>query len=235
MGEMMEPNQSSLKEQANHHNKSTKWMLFLIPLVTFSVLVIFLLKGLFSDPRVRESVTVDRHLPQFLRYDLMDSTKEWRHTDLIGEVLVINVWGTWCVTCDQELPYLTELRRQGVKIVGIYYDQEIDPDFDDSFDLVKLRQQVRDKLARLGDPYQYNIFDHTRELLLDLGVTGAPETFLIDHLGVIKEHHLGDINPRVWQTKFAGLYQDLQTIAQQSMTQQPITQQPITNQSIAKE
>jgi len=186
-----------------------KLAFFLIPLLVFGFLVFFMLKGLFSDPRERESSAIDRKIPPFALYDLMDGKKQWKNTDLVGEVMLINVWGTWCITCDQELPYLTELRDQGVKIVGLYYDQEIDPDFGDSFDMVNLRQQVAEKLARLGNPYAFNIFDDTRELLLDLGVTGAPETFLIDKQGVIRLHHLGDINPRVWQGKFAPLYQQL--------------------------
>lgn len=209
-------NDSHLKDNKGSDNKGTKLAFLLIPLVVFMLLVVFLLKGLFSDPRDRESVTVNRTIPEFTRYDLMDSNKKWQNTDLVGEVMLINVWGTWCITCDQELPFLTELRGRGIKIVGIYYDQEIDPDFGDSFDIVALRKDVSAKLARLGNPYQYNIFDNTRELLLDLGVTGAPETFLVDHKGIIRIHHLGDINPRVWQDKFESLYEQLKTEAAQA-------------------
>lgn len=184
-------------------------LFFLIPLGIFFVLVVFLLKGLYSDPRERVSVQVEKQLPEFQLNDLMDDGKKWQREDLLGEVFLLNVWGTWCVTCDQELPYLTQLRKEGVKIVGLYYDQDIDPDFGESFDLPRLRAEVKGKLSRLGDPYQFNILDDTREMLLDLGVTGAPETFLVDKDGVIKVHHLGDINPRVWQGKFAALYSEL--------------------------
>jgi cytochrome c biogenesis protein CcmG/thiol:disulfide interchange protein DsbE len=190
-------------------NNNSKLMFFLVPLGIFLVLVYFLLKGLFSDPRERDSAVVDKTLPQFALYDLMDDKKQWQREDLIGETFLLNVWGTWCVTCDQELPYLTHLRSQGVKIVGLYYDQEVDPDFGEYFDMNKLRADVQDKLQRLGNPYQFNIFDNTREMLVDLGVTGAPETFLVDEKGVIRIHHLGDINQRVWQGKFAARYNEL--------------------------
>ena len=187
-----------------------KLMFFLVPLFIFTALVLFLLQALnSSDLKTRESAAVDRILPQFALSDLMDDKKQWTQDDLVGEPFLLNVWGTWCITCDQELPFLTELRKQGVKIVGLYYDQEIDPDFGDSFDMRQLRVDVKDKLARLGNPYQFNIFDNTRETLLDLGVTGAPETFLVDDKGVIRIHHLGDINPRVWQGKFAAKYAEL--------------------------
>ncbi len=189
-------------------NKRNLWF-FLLPLAIFLVLVVFLLLGLFSNPREHDSAQIEKKLPQFQLSDLMIDGKRWQREDLLGETFLLNVWGTWCVTCDQELPYLTELRNQGVKIVGLYYDQEIDPDFGESMDITALRAEVKDKLARLGNPYQFNILDDTREMLLDLGVTGAPETFLVDKHGVIKVHHLGDINPRVWRSKFARLYSEL--------------------------
>ena len=201
---------------SEQQHQGVKPWLFLLPLAFFILLLVFLLKGLFSDPTVRESSVLQRPFPVFALADLMDEQKVWRQSDLQGEVSLVNVWGTWCITCDQELPYLTQLRQQGVKIVGLYYDQQIDPDFDQPRDMNQLRQQVRDKLQRLGNPYSYNIFDHNRELLLDLGVTGAPETFLLDSRGVIRVHHLGDINPRVWQAKFADVYQQLQREITQS-------------------
>ena len=188
---------------------NNKIFFFLVPLAIFMVLVGFLFQGLFADPRQRDSAVVDKALPQFALNDLMDSNKKWQREDLLGEPFLLNVWGTWCITCDQELPYLTELRRQGVKIVGLYYDQEVDPDFGEYFDMNKLRADVQDKLQRLGNPYQFNIFDDTREMLVDLGVTGAPETYLVDEKGIIRIHHLGDINPRVWEGKFKASYAQL--------------------------
>ena len=46
--------------------------------------------------------------------------------------------------------------------------------------------------------------------MADTSPVCAPETFLLDSRGVIRVHHLGDINPRVWQAKFADIYQQLQ-------------------------
>ncbi|MFT4926557.1 MAG: cytochrome c biogenesis protein CcmG/thiol:disulfide interchange protein DsbE [Phenylobacterium sp.] len=178
---------------------------FLAPLAIFLVLVAFLLKGLYSDPRQRDSAVVDKTLPPFALNDLMIDNKRWQNDKLLGEAFLLNVWGTWCITCDQELPYLTELRQQGVKIVGLYYDQS-DPDFGEQLNLQQLRAGVAEKLMSLGNPYEFNMFDETREMLLDLGVTGAPETYLVDANGIIKVHHLGDVNPRVWQSKFVTAY-----------------------------
>ena len=84
-----------------------------------------------------------------------------------------------------------------MRIVGLYYDQDTDPDFGiKSVDTIQ--DEVVAKLGQLGNPYQFNIFDIYRDYSLDLGVTGAPETFMIDKQGVVRLHHIGDVNPRVW-------------------------------------
>ena len=80
----------------------------------------------------------------------------------------------------------------------------------DTFSLPALQQEVSQMLARTGDPYQFNILDLERKLALDLGVSGAPETFLIDKHGKIVLHHTGDINERVWRAKFAAKLLELQ-------------------------
>ena len=121
---------------------------------------------------------------------------------------MLNVWGVWCVTCAIELPYLTQLSNQGIRIVGLYYDQDTDPDFGIK-SVETIQREVVDKLSKLGNPYSFNVFDTYRDYSLDLGVTGAPETFLIDKQGVIRLHHIGDVNPRVWELKFAPLYEEL--------------------------
>ena len=87
--------------------------------------------------------------------------------------------------------------------------QSYDSDFDGPFDMASLRDEVSTMLNRAGDPYQFNILDLERTLALDLGVSGAPETFLVDSNGTILLHHTGDINPRVWRAKFAPIMQEL--------------------------
>jgi cytochrome c biogenesis protein CcmG, thiol:disulfide interchange protein DsbE len=181
--------------------------LFYAPLALFLALALFLLSGLFSDPRERQSAILDKPLPEFALADLMQPDKIWTPAQLRGETFLLNVWGTWCPTCNAELSYLAELRAQGVKIVGLYYELPRDAAFDAPFNLPQLQQEVQQKLAQQGDPYQFNILDIDRSLSLDLGVSGAPETFIIDANGVVRAHHIGDLNSVVWRTKLAPLYQ----------------------------
>lgn len=175
---------------------------YLLPLVLFLALSVFLFKGLYSDPTVRDSEVLAKPFPVFELPDLNDETKLYNNDIFRGNVTLINVWGVWCVTCAIELPYLTALSQQGLSVVGLYYDQDLDPDFGIKT-INRVRQEVLQMTNRYGNPFAYNIFDVYRNTALDLGVTGAPETFLVDQQGIIRVHHLGDINPRVWRNKFA--------------------------------
>jgi cytochrome c biogenesis protein CcmG/thiol:disulfide interchange protein DsbE len=185
-----------------------KWLVFLLPLLAFGVLLIFLFQGLFSDPREHKSSLLEQPMPAFILPDLMQPEREYTEEVFAGKVTLLNVWGVWCITCAIELPYLTQLQQEGKHIVGLYYDQDIDPDFGLKT-VARVQQEVEQKLTQLGNPYAYNIFDVKRNLSLDLGVTGAPETFLIDQQGHIRLHHIGDLNPRVWRNKFEPVYQSL--------------------------
>jgi cytochrome c biogenesis protein CcmG/thiol:disulfide interchange protein DsbE len=186
-----------------------KTSLVAIPLVLFLLLVVFLFKGLFSDPRELDSQVKDKTLPAFSLPDLMQPEKIYTPDDLKGRVTILNVWGVWCVTCAVEMPYLTQLKEQkGVHIVGLYFDQDLDPDFGTKT-LSRVQQEVIDMVSRYGNPYAFNIFDVYRDTSLDLGVTGAPEHFIIDADGIIRMHHIGDINERVWNNKVGPLYDKL--------------------------
>lgn len=182
-------------------------LFFYLPLALFLGLALFLLSGLFSNPMERNSATINKALPEFSLPDLMQPEKIWTAEQLKGQPYLLNVWGTWCPTCNAELGYLTQLREQGIRIIGLYYDLPADPVFGEVFNLQKLQADVESKLQQRGNPYQFNILDSERKLSLDLGVSGAPETFIVDADGIIRVHHIGDINPAVWQQKLAPLYQ----------------------------
>ena len=112
---------------------------------------------------------------------------------LTGRWQLLNVWGTWCPTCYVEHPYLLELARSGIPIVGLDYKDE--------------DAKARDYLAEYGNPFREVIVDADGQLGLDLGVYGAPETFLINPRGEIVLRHVGEMNQRVWDDKFAPVLQ----------------------------
>ncbi|MER2493476.1 DsbE family thiol:disulfide interchange protein [Catenovulum sediminis] len=180
----------------------------LVPIITFLFISIFLYKGLYSDPTDIENANLQRPFPEFKLNDLMNPDKSYNKADLLGEVTLINVWGTWCVTCRVELPFMTRLSEQGIRIIGVYYDNAAEAVFS-GVDLIQTQQDVKQMLSQLGNPFRFNIYDVNRDLSLDLGVTGAPESFLLDANGVIVAHRRGAIDERVWEKEFAPLIRQL--------------------------
>jgi cytochrome c biogenesis protein CcmG, thiol:disulfide interchange protein DsbE len=61
------------------------------------------------------------------------------------------------------------------------------------------QEAARDWLELNGNPFELNIIDDTGRYGIDLGVYGAPETFLVDAKGVIRFKHIGVINYRIWE------------------------------------
>ena len=172
-----------------------RWKLFL-PLGFFLAFCVLLLVGLFiEDKTVLRSVLLDRPLPEF-SLAVLEEDKMVKQDDMKGQVYLLNVWGSWCPACKVEHPYLMDIARQGIRIVGISYKD--DP------------RQAENWLANSGSPYLYNIQDPEGRLGLDLGVYGSPETFLIDHEGVIRYKHVGIMDSQIWNNEVKPLYEMLE-------------------------
>jgi cytochrome c biogenesis protein CcmG, thiol:disulfide interchange protein DsbE len=60
---------------------------------------------------------------------------------------------------------------------------------------------ARQWLARYGNPYEFNIVDQDGRLGVELGVYGAPETFLVDASGTIVYKRVGEVNRHVWENE----------------------------------
>lgn len=174
-------------------NQRLKTGIFLLPLVAFIGLAAFLYSGLFSDPSKLESVLVGREIPAFELPDLYAPDRIHDESIVGGQPMLLNVWATWCPTCYAEHTFLNTLRDQDVYIIGLNYKDES-------------RAAAVNWLQDLGDPYQINLFDQSGLLALDLGVYGAPETFVLDADGVVLHRHVGDMNDRVWRETVAPIY-----------------------------
>ena len=159
--------------------------LFLIPLALFLGLGFFLWKGLYLDPRELPSAMIDRPMPAFELPSLTEPDRQLSVADLKGEVALINVWATWCPTCKEEHSFLNQLAQQGVVIYGINYKDE--------------PVKATSWLQRYLNPYREVILDKEGRLGLDLGVYGAPETYVIDANGTIRYRHVGAVDAKVWK------------------------------------
>lgn len=165
-----------------------------IPLILFVVLAVFLFRGLSLDPRELPSALIDRPLPEF-ELPALGQERTLGREDIVGRVALLNVWATWCPSCRVEHPYLRALAKRGVPIYSLNYKDE---------DAAALRW-----LQELGDPYLLSIADREGTLGLDLGVYGAPETYLLDAQGVIRYRHVGVVDERVWENILQPIYQQL--------------------------
>lgn len=176
-------------------SKSVKLALFTIPLVLFLGLVVLFWSRIGEDPSVLPSARMDKDFPGFALPLLQDPSRQASVADMKGQVALVNVWATWCSSCWAEHKVLLEMAAQGVNIYGINYKDE--------------RDAALAYLEKQGNPFRLIVADETGGLGLDLGVTGAPETFLIDAAGVIRFHYAGIITQEYWQKELGPRYKAL--------------------------
>lgn len=158
----------------------------ILPVGVFLVLVVFLAIGLTRDPSVIPTEMIDREMPDFELPELRQDGVTLSTDDLIGETVLVNVFGSWCVACLQEHPTLMQLSRDStVRIVGVNWRDK--------------REDALTWLEKHGDPYVDIIFDAESDLVIEMGVTGAPETFVLDPNGRIRYKQVGPITPDVWK------------------------------------
>ena len=163
----------------------------------FIGLVIVLAIGLQRDPRLVPSPFIGKPLPTFSLPSLHDTTQTVSSDVFKGQISLLNVWASWCVSCRVEHPFLIELaKQQALPVYGLNYKDK--------------REDAIRWLKQLGDPYAVIAFDELGRIGIDLGVYGAPETFLIDKNGIVTYKHIGPVTPEVWEKTFVPLILELQ-------------------------
>lgn len=162
-----------------------KKLMFFLPLIAFSILgsVFFLQLG--KDTQYMPSALIDKPLPNVSLVDL-HSNQIVTNESLPKKPYLINFWGTWCPACSVEHNYLMALADQGVPIVGIDYK-------DETSEAIKW-------LEERGDPYTHVLLDELGNFGVDMGVTGAPETFVVNSNGVVVYRHQGVVDDVVWKS-----------------------------------
>jgi len=174
--------------------KSRAW-LWGIPLVIFMGFAVLLFSRLGKDSTELPSARLGKPVPAFSLPSLLDG-RMLSNADLRGKPLLLNVWASWCPSCRQEHPALLKLAQSGVPVWGLNYK-------DDPAD-------AQGWLAELGNPFVQIIADREGNLGLDLGVYGAPETYLLDGDGQVRYRFVGVFDDRVWQTVLKPCFDQLQ-------------------------
>lgn len=155
-----------------------------IPLAAFALLALLLFKGLSIDPTALPAARLGQPFPDFSQPELL-TEEVIGASALQPRPALVNVWATWCYSCRVEHPYLLALATQGVPIYGLNYKDE--------------SEKARQWLFELGDPYRLNITDRDGTVGLDLGVYGAPETYVLGPDGVILHRHVGVLDEAVFE------------------------------------
>ena len=153
---------------------------YVLPLALFAVLVLFLAIGLGIDPKLVPSPLIDKPLPAFNLPKLKTPDDNIKSSDFQGDVVLLNVWASWCVSCRVEHPLLVELSKNNEMLIyGINYKDT--------------RTDALQWLQHFGDPYKASAFDEHGRTGIDLGVYGVPETYVMDRSGIIRYKHIGPI------------------------------------------
>jgi len=174
----------------------TRIVLFL-PLALFAVMALYFGLGLREDPSEIPSQLIDRELPEFDLPPIEGFEAGLSNADLAGQVSLLNVFGSWCPPCAIEHPMLMQISRSGV--VPIYgVDWKDPPGAGTAW------------LERNGNPYRRIGDDPDGRLAIDLGITGAPETFIIDRAGRVRYRHVGVITEDIWEGTLRPLVEHLQ-------------------------
>lgn len=176
---------------------------YLIPFGIFMAIMAVFILGLYKmkeDPNFTRnipSVLIGKQAPEIVLPDLFDQTKTVRSSALLGQVWLLNVWGTWCPECWREHPYLVHLKTaEGLKIFGIDWRDDADA--------------AKKMLADKGNPFIAVGFDPQSRSVMDWGVYGAPETFVIDKQGIIRWKRAGAVTQTLWEQELKPLIQQLE-------------------------
>jgi cytochrome c biogenesis protein CcmG/thiol:disulfide interchange protein DsbE len=120
--------------------------------------------------------------PEFA-LERLDGDGELALSSLQGKAVVLNFWASWCLPCKDEAPYLEQVwkenRERGLVVVGL--------------DAKDFRRDARRFADRFGLTFPL-VFDGPGDTLGGWGVTGFPETFVLDREGKVVQAFLGDVS-----------------------------------------
>ena len=165
-----------------------KQLFFVIPVAIFLSLAVLLYIGLFQGPPSDlPSPLIGKAAPDIALPALDEQNPGFTRAEFgQGRPVIVNFWASWCVPCRLEHATLERLsQRQGVTLYGVDYKD--DP------------AKARAFLTELGNPFGKINQDKEGRVSIDWGVTGVPETFVIDSKGVIRVHYAGPLTDGVLQ------------------------------------
>lgn len=138
-----------------------------------------------------ETATKDKAAPNFNLQT--PEGKTVKLSDLKGKVVLVNFWATWCDSCKEEKPYMASL----------YSNLKENPDF--AFVSILYNDDINNALEyERKNSYDFPVFiDPGGKAAVSYGLTGVPESFIIDKNGKLKDKVIG---PMDWSAPQVALY-----------------------------
>ena len=170
----------------------------LAPLAAFVPLLAALAFSLNNNPHKMPSMLIDKPTPTFTLASLDGNGDGLSNLDFKGDIALLNVFASWCPGCRFEHPMLMKIADSaGIPIYGLNW---------------KDRQSDGARwLARNKSPYTRVGLDESGRVGIDLGVTGVPETFVIDRGGRVRYRYPGPLTEEVWRETFEPLLKNLRS------------------------
>jgi cytochrome c biogenesis protein CcmG/thiol:disulfide interchange protein DsbE len=153
-------------------------LLYLLPLTTLAILAGFFGWSLVSgrDPASIGSALVGQPAPPLKAPALQPGEAALSDALLhTGKPVLVNFFASWCTPCLAEQPLLERLaKKERVTIIGVAWKNK--------------PEEARAWLERLGDPFAAAGYDLDGSMAVNWGLSGVPETFLIDAQGIVRVH-----------------------------------------------
>lgn len=165
-----------------------KRIFFLVPVAVFIGLAVLFWAGLNgSPPSLLPSPLIGKPAPEVTLPPLDAEAESFSRTELAqGRPTIINFWASWCAPCRVEHSTLEALAAGGgVALYGVNYKDDA--------------KAARGFLKELGNPFGKINTDREGRVAIDWGVTGVPETFVVDGNGIIRVHYAGPVTEEVLQ------------------------------------
>jgi cytochrome c biogenesis protein CcmG/thiol:disulfide interchange protein DsbE len=159
-------------------------LFYLLPILLLGAFAAIAWYGLAPgrDPSALPSALVGKEVPDFELTTLDPASGGLSPRDFAGKVTVLNFFASWCVPCKAEHPLLFRLAKDyNVPVYGIAFQ-------DQTADTARYIQEM-------GSPYSKIGLDQNGRTAINFGITGVPETFILDKNGIIRYRLAQPIDP----------------------------------------
>lgn len=156
-------------------------ILYWVPVFIFAALILAFMAAFLSgrDPNALPSVLIDKPAPVFLLPDMQQNSRSSKSI-FQNNITVVNFFASWCAPCRAEAPILSELfKDNSLQVLGIAYKDKTEP----------LTAFLREAI----DAYDLVLRDDSGQSSIDWGLTGVPETFVVDNKSRIRYHYAGQL------------------------------------------